>query len=668
MAWDREHTMQVNVEAENDILSAIGGITDIDDARRFIEAKCDDANQAKFATITNPDAVLKIANAVAVMKPDAVWFNGTSDEDYQHAAQKSLDGGEEFELALPGHTCHYDLPEEQGRLVQQTFYIVDEGESISSLAKKQPRTEARDYLADHMDGIMAGKTMLVAFWNRGPIGAAPAVPAIMITDSYYVVHSGNILYTNVFDHFDEEADRAGTFFTNCHSMGAFRSEDVPKARVYTDRSCRTTYSLYTTYAGNALMLKKGNHRLTVDLCTYERRGEQLSEHMFITGMTGPHGRKTFFAGAAPSGCGKTTTAMVGTDFIGDDLAQMWIGDDGTVRAVCPEIGIFGIVRDVNEASDPFLMQCLRGDKPAEVIFSNVLVDGQGNPRWEGDGWSSPNGGKHYMGTWKPGMTDGDGNPVPFSNKNARCTLRANKIHNYNEALASSTDGVPVKVITYSGRDSDTMPPVWVAADADEGVVIGASIQSAATATEVGASGVSRQPWANAPFVPGPLADYMDSQFRFFNNQRLQDRPIFAGLNYFLTHAARGGDPDDHTLLGEKRDVRAWLSWLERRAHGDVQAIQTPIGQLPLYDDLQRLFDQIIGKDYLEDLYERQFSLYVDHIIRRIELQEEAYGKEQDCPPRIFEIYAAQKQGLLELKDRFGPVVTPEQLIEAGGVA
>lgn len=659
--------MQLNVHADNDILTRIGGFTDVNEARAFVNDLCDADNQAKFATITNPDAVLKIANGAATMKPDAIWFNGTSAEDHQHVARKSLERGEEFELSLPGHTCHYDLPEEQGRLVNQTFYIVDAGETTSSLAKTQPRAEAHDYLQQNMDGIMTGKTMLVAFWNRGPIGAEPSVPAIMMTDSNYVVHSGNILYTNVFDHFDAEAERAGVFFTNCHSMGTFQSEDVPKARVYTDRNHRTTYSMYTTYAGNALMLKKGNHRLTVDLCTYERRGEQLSEHMFITGMTGPQGRKTFFAGAAPSGCGKTTTAMVGTDFIGDDLAQMWIGDDGTVRAVCPEIGIFGIVRDVNEASDPFLMQCLRGEKEAEVIFSNVLVDGQGNPRWEGDGWSMPRGGKNHTGEWLPGKTDADGNEIPFSNKNARCTLRANKIHNYNEELASSTDGVPVKVLTYSGRDSDTMPPVWVAEDADEGVVIGASIQSAATATEVGASGVSRQPWANAPFVPGPLADYMDSQFKFFNNPKIEDRPIFAGLNYFLTHAARGGDPEDTTLLGEKRDVRAWLSWLERRAHDDVKAIKTPIGFIPLYDDLQRLFDQIIGKDYPEDLYERQFSLYVDNIVARIELQEQAYGEEQDCPARIFEIYSAQKKGLLELKERFGPVVTPDQLIEACGV-
>ena len=33
-----------------------------------------------------------------------------------------------------------------------------------------------------------------------------------------------------------------------------------------------------------------------------------------------------------------------------------------------------------------------------------------------------------------------------------------------------------------------MPPVWVAKTADDGVVIGASIVTAATATEIGATG------------------------------------------------------------------------------------------------------------------------------------------------------------------------------------
>jgi len=530
------------------------------------------------------------------------------------------------------------------------------------------RSEAYDYIKTHYTGIMKGKAMTVSFWNRGPVGAKAAVPAIMITDSFYVVHSGNILYPNVFPQFDAEVKRAGVLFFNTHSYGRFKSEDIPKARIFMDRSWFTTYSMFCTYAGNTLMLKKGNHRFAVDLCTYFRVEDQMSEHMFITGLTGPGGRKTFFAGAAPSGCGKTTTAMVGTDFIGDDLAQIWIETDGTMRAVNPEIGVFGIVQDVNQEGDPLLMKCLRGQKPAEVIWSNVLVDANNVPHWVGHGEPVPAKGKNWLGEWTPDKKDADGKPVPMSNANARITLPCDTIDNYNKTLGNDPAGCPIKVITYSGRDSDTNPPVWVAKTPDHGVAIGASILSAATATEVGAKGVNRQPWANAPFTPGPLADYMDAQFKFFNSPKLKQKPIMAGLNYFLTHGARGGEPGSKKLLGEKRDVKPWLTWLELRAHNEVKAIDTPIGYIPLYEDLKKLFADTIGKEYPKDLYDKQFSFYVDNIISRLDLQKEAYGKEQPaCPKRIFEIYDEQKKGLEALKAKYGSIVKPEQLIEAGGL-
>jgi phosphoenolpyruvate carboxykinase (GTP) len=212
-----------------------------------------------------------------------------------------------------------------------------------------------------------------------------------------------------------------------------------------------------------------------------------------------------------------------------------------------------------------------------------------------------------------------------------------------------------------------MPPVWAAKTPDHGVAIGASILSAATATEVGAKGVSRQPWANAPFVPGPLADYMDSQFKFYNNKNVKTVPVMAGLNYFLTHGARGGTPGDKKLLGEKRDVISWLSWLERRANGDVKAISTPIGYIPTYEDMKNIFTQTIGKDYSKDLYEKHFSFYIDNMISKLDLQRAAYLKESGCPARIFEIYEEQKEGLMKLKAKYGAVVTPAQLIEAGGL-
>ena len=643
-----------------DILAEIGGINTLDEAKALFEARCDQEDVAKLSRVANEEALLKIANAISMTDPDAVFVNTGSDTDVQKVREMSLKKGEEQPLAMKDHTIHFDLAQEQARIIDRTFYIVNEDELVSVLAKEILRDKAHEYVKTHMTGIARGKTLLVGFFSRGPIGAQAAIPALEITTSTYVMHSANILYRHVYDRFDEEVRRVGLFLTNVHSEGPNRPEDLPNARVFMDRSWLTTFSMFCTYAGNTLLLKKGNHRFAVDLATYYRKEQELSEHMFITGLTGRGGRKTFCAGAAPSGCGKTTTAMVGTDFIGDDLAQLWIAKDGTLRAINPEKGIFGIVQDVNRESDPYLIKALR-EEGAEVIWTNVLIDEIKVPHWVRNGEEHPKKGVNFQGEWWEGKTDKDGKPIPLSNPNARCTMDNTFIGNYSETAAEDPRGVEIKVITYSGRDSDTMPPVWVARNPDQGVVIGASVLSAATATEVGAKGIRRQPWANEPFIPGPLADYMDAQFVFFNSDKLKSNPIMAGLNYFLTHEARGGEGDG--LLGEKRDVKVWLGWLEQRAHGDVEAIETPIGFIPRYEDLKELFAEI-GKEYPKELYDKQFSFYVDNIIARIDLQEDAYRKEKNIPAKLFEICGEQRRGLEALKAKYGPIVSVEQLVEA----
>jgi len=646
-----------------DILSMIGGIRTPDEARLLFEDRCSQETVTRLSRITDGETLLKIANAIAMMNPDEVFVNTGSEVDLRRIRVMSMAKGEEYPLAMRDHTIHFDLPGEQARIIDRTYYIVNAREDTSVLAQSMLRGDAYEYVRRHMADIAVGKTLLIGFFNRGPIGAEIAIPALEMTTSTYVMHSANLLYRNVYWQFDEQVQRAGLFFTNVHGEGPNRPEDLPQARVFMDRSWLTTYSMFCTYAGNTLLLKKGNHRFVVDLATYFHRGEQLSEHMFITGLAGPGGRKTYFAGAAPSGCGKTATAMAGTGFVADDLAQLWIADDGTLRAINPEKGIFGIVRDVGWETDPYLMKALRREG-TEVIWSNVLFDEHGLPHWVGSGEELARAGVNFQGEWWEGKTNGNGESIPLSDPNARCVLENTAIENYDEAAAEDPNGVEIEVITYSGRDSDTMPPVRVARSADHGVVIGATILSAATSTEIGVSGIRRQPWANEPFIPGPLADYMDAQFAFFNSEKLSRKPVIAGLNYFLTEKARGGEGDG--LLGEKRDVKVWLGWLERMAHGEVEGIETPIGFIPKYEDLKPLFDEI-GKEYPRELYDRQFALYADKILAVVELQDEAYRKERNVPSRLFEIYREKKEGIEALKARFGPVVSVEQLVDAARI-
>jgi phosphoenolpyruvate carboxykinase (GTP) len=643
-----------------DIVAELGGIKDLKAAQQVFKQKMDATNLDKLKRIQNQDVLKKIANAIVLCDPDSVFIDTGSEADRQFIRELSLKKGEESPLPMKGHTIHFDLREEQGRIIDRTFYIYNDGEEVNSLALKKPRAEALEDIRDKMAGIMRGKIMLVGFYVRGPVGAPASNPAVEITSSTYVLHSADILYRNTYTHFEKEVEKLGHFYANIHSEGLNRPEDLPNARVYMDRSHLTTYSFNCTYAGNTLLMKKGNHRFSVDRAVYVHKGKQIAEHMFITGIEGPGGRITWMVGAAPSGCGKTTSAMAGDHFVGDDLAQLWIAEDGSVRAINPEIGIFGIVEDVNWEGDPYLMKCLRYPG-TEVIWSNVLIDENGMPQWTGNGEDPPPvKGANFQGQWEQGMVDKNGKKIPMSHPNSRCTLANRALENYSDKN-EDPHGVETRIITYSGRDSDTMPPVWVAKNPDDGVVIGACIVSAATATEVGATGVRRQPWANAPFTPGSLGEYMDAQFVFFNSDKIakDKQPILAGLNYFLSDEARGGS--SKKLLGEKKDVKAWMGWLERRAHHEVDAIETPIGYIPKFKDLKKLFKERANKEYPEDLYTKQFSLYIDNIVGRIDLQIDAYGKEDSIPGRLFDILKQQRAELMALKEKYGPIVKPAQL-------
>ncbi len=192
-----------------DILAEIGGINTLDEAKALFELRCDQEDVTKLSKITNEEALLKIANAISMTNPDAVFVNTGSDADVQRVREMSLEKGEERPLAMKDHTIHFDLAQEQARIIDRTFYIVNEGEETSVLAKSILRDEAYDYVKTHMTGIAKGMTLLVGFFSRGPIGAPAAIPALEITTSTYVMHSADILYRHVYDRFDDEAQRVG---------------------------------------------------------------------------------------------------------------------------------------------------------------------------------------------------------------------------------------------------------------------------------------------------------------------------------------------------------------------------------------------------------------------------------------------------------------------------
>ncbi len=254
-----------------DIAETLGKVDSPEKMDMIFRQYLDDVQYDRLKTIKNMEVLKRIANAIAVGRPQSVFVNTGSEDDRQFIRDLALKNKEEAPLAMENHTIHYDLAQEQGRIVDRTFYIADIDEEISTLANRMERQKALEEINMHMGGIMEGKTMIVGFYMRGPVGAPASNPALELTSSAYVSHSAEILYRNAFKGFDQEVEKLGHFFTNIHSEGQNRTEDLPNARVFMDRRYRTTYSYNCTYAGNTLLLKKGNHRFAVDKAVYENR-------------------------------------------------------------------------------------------------------------------------------------------------------------------------------------------------------------------------------------------------------------------------------------------------------------------------------------------------------------------------------------------------------------
>jgi phosphoenolpyruvate carboxykinase (GTP) len=190
-----------------DIITELGGVTDLKAAQQAFKDKIDTKNLDKLKRIQNPEVLKKIANAIRLCKPDSVFIDTGSAQDRQFIRELSLKKGEESPLPMPGHTIHFDLKEEQGRIIDRTFYIYNQGEEVNSLALKNDRADALEDIRQKMLGIMNGKTMMVGFFLRGPVGAPASNPALEISSSTYVMHSAAILYRNVYADFDQEVRR-----------------------------------------------------------------------------------------------------------------------------------------------------------------------------------------------------------------------------------------------------------------------------------------------------------------------------------------------------------------------------------------------------------------------------------------------------------------------------
>ncbi len=623
---------------------------------RILQESLDEANFRKLAALENPKLHRFVAEFVGLCNPESVFVATDSPEDIAYVRRRALELREERELATDGHTVHFDGYHDQARDKANTKYLVrtgqDMGERLNTVDRQKGIREVRGYL----QGSMAGKEVFVRFFCLGPTDSEFSIPCVQITDSAYVAHSEDLLYRQGYEVF-RSIGNSEDFFRFIHSAGELSdpedsangapvSVEVDRRRVYIDLDENLVYSTNTQYGGNTIGLKKLALRLAI-----RRAAEQgwLAEHMLVMGVHGPGGRVTYFTGAFPSACGKTSTAMApGETIVGDDIAYLR-KRDGRVFAANVERGIFGIIRDVNSEGDPVIWDALH--RPNEVIFSNVLVTPDGVPYWLGKDGPCPEEGVNHSGKWWPGKTDEDGREIPPSHRNARYTLRLSSLENCDPRL-NDPAGVPVGGFIYGGRDSDTWVPVEQALGWVHGIVTkAASLESETTSATLGKEGVRKfNLMAILDFVAIPLERYVRGNIEFADN--LDEPPLVFGVNYFLKD-------EDGAFLNAVEDKRVWLKWMELRVHGDVDAVQTPTGLIPRYEALRELFDQVLGKPYDRDAYARQFATRVPRHLEKIDRIENIYRTQvADTPRIVFEVLAQQAERLTEAADQMGEIISP----------
>jgi phosphoenolpyruvate carboxykinase (GTP) len=628
----------------------------MDECLEVLRLKMDSKNYMKLQAIKVPRVHQFIAENAELCNPERIFVADDSPEDVAHIKRMAIKTGEEKLLAIPGHTVHFDGPYDQGRDREATKYLVPKGDYVSKALNQIDRDEGLAEVKSLLKDSMKGRTMIVRFVCLGPLNSIFSILGVHCTDSWYVAHSEYLLFRPGYEAF-VTANTDTHFLRALHSSGRLNENMVSvnheKKRVYIDYMEDTTYSVNTQYAGNSVGFKKLAFRLAIRKANQEG---WLAEHMMIMGVHGPGGRKTYFAGAFPSACGKTATATLpGETILGDDITYIR-NVDSVARAVNAECGIFGVLQGINPNDDPVLYNVLTS--PEEVIFSNVLVK-NGKPYWLGMGCELPKDGVNYSGYWWEGKRDENGEPIPPAHKNARYTMSLKALDNCDPELDNPM-GVELGGIMYGGRDSKAYVPVQQSFNREHGIICyGAALETETTFAIVGKEGMPEiNMMSIQDFISIPMGQNIRNNLNF--GRKLKKPPLIFGVNYFLRDLKTG------EYLNSPRDKHVWVKWMELRVHNDVGARRTPTGFIPKYEDLHLLFKQVLGKEYSKKDYVKQFTIRIPENLAKIERAERFYReKVADAPEELFTVLNQQRERLLKAREKFETNYVQPECFEEG---
>ena len=480
---------------------------------------------------------------------------------------------------------HRSNSNDVARTENLTFICTRKKEDAGPTNNWMAPADAKDKIRPLFDGAMKGRTMYVVPYIMGPASSPYSKIGVEITDSAYVAASMRIMSRMGRVALDR-LGRSDDFVPGLHSLGDLSPDRRFIAHFPEEK---LIWSIGSGYGGNALLGKKC---FALRIASWMAREQSwMAEHMLILGLEDPSGKVTYIAAAFPSACGKTNLAMMVSALesqgyrvwtVGDDIAWMHIGPDGTLRAINPEAGFFGVAPGTNGETNPNVMTAIHHD----TIFTNVAMTESREPWWEGIESAPPSGLTDWHGKkWSSGKT-------AAAHPNSRYTVPAEQSPSISSHW-EDPQGLPISALIFGGRRARLAPLVYESHNWQHGVFVGATMASETTAAATGAVGVTRRdPMAMLPFCGYNMGDYFGHWLAM--GSKLKNPPRIFHVNWFRRDAE-----GKFLWPGYGENVRV-LKWMLDRIEGRAAAAETPIGNVPTPSSLT-LDGLSISRDTLNEL-------------------------------------------------------------------